>query len=289
MKITFTNANSESISISNAGTFRIFDINGLSQVDAEVQTVKSPFQDGATRVDTLLGMRNITIEFGIFADNEADLFMYRNRILSIFHPKLPEGMLRCEFANGVKEIPVTPEGTVDFPTGEENYNGKFQRVLVDLLCPDPYWLDIEATTQPMANVLGGLKFPLSFSGRSLQYSSRGTRVYVQNSGDVNSPVQITFKGEALNPIIHNRTTGEFIKVNRHLSATDKLLISTAFGKKKVEIEDVDGNRTNVMNWLDFRSTFFNLLVGQNELEYGSDSDIALSTVEVRWRNRYLGI
>lgn len=287
MKFIYTNANNESVSISRTGTFRIIDIDGLGKVESEVQTIKSPFQDGETYVDSILEMRYISLEVGIFAENEAQLYQHRRTLSRIFNPKMRGGTLLCEFPNGKREIGAIPEASVDFPTGDNS--PKFQRALIELVCPDPYWLSLTVQTQPMANWIGGLKFPLSFRGHSLKFAERGTRVTLNNDGDVSSPVEITFKGTATNPIVLNKTTGEFIKVNRVLDATDKLIISTKFGDKRVEIENAEGVRTNAFNWLDIESTFFQLVTGDNEIEYTSDTGTDLTTVEIKWRNRYLGI
>ena len=42
-------------------------------------------------------------------------------------------------------------------------------------------------------------------------------------------------------------------------AGDELIIDTTFGRKKVEL-----NGQNVFNKLDFASTFFNLIKGEND-------------------------
>ena len=287
MKFTYTNANNESVSISRTGTFRILDIDGIANVDSSVQTVKAAYQDGQTHVDSFLEMRHITLEVGIFAETEEQIYKHRRTLSRIFNPKLREGTLLCEFPNGKREIGAIPEATVDFPTGSNT--AKFQRAIIEMVCPDPYWLSLQAETRPMANWIGGLKFPLSFRGRDLQFAKRGTRITIHNDGDVSSPVEIVFKGTATNPTVKNRTTGEFIRVNRVLKATDKLIMSTKFGDKRVEIEDADGVRTNAFNWLDLESTFFQLVTGDNEIEYTSDSGIEQSTVQIKWRKRYLGI
>lgn len=287
MKFVYTNENKESVSISRTGTFRIIDIDGISKVDSDVQTVKSAYQDGSTHIDSLLDVRYITLEIGIFAETEAQIYTHRRTLSRVFNPKMRGGMLLCEFVNGKREIGAVPEASVHFPTGDNS--PKFQRAIIELVCPDPYWLSLESQTKPMANWLGGLKFPLSFHKRSLKFAERGTSVFLNNDGDVSSPVEILFKGKALNPIVINKTTGEFIRVNRELSATDTLVISTGFGDKRVEIENAEGVRTNVFNWLDLNSSFFQLIVGTNEIEYKSDSELEQSTVQIKWRNRYLSI
>lgn len=289
MELTYRNSNNESISISRTGAFRLIDIQGLGKVDADVQLVKSPYQDGSTHIDTLLSERSIVIELGIFAENELQLYDFRRKVSRTFNPKLANGTLRIKFSNGVREIIATPEATVDFPTGADNSTSKFQRVMIELIAPEPYWLSIQEETKPMANWIGGLSFPLQFFGRDLMFAERGTRVKINNDGDVSSPVQVIFKGAGTNPVITNVTTGEFIRVKRQLAVTDSLVINTSFGNKRVEIIDAEGNSTNVFNWLDLNSTFFQLITGVNEIEYSSDSGIEQSTVEIKWRNKYLGV
>ncbi|MNJ51482.1 Phage tail protein [compost metagenome] len=116
---------------------------------------------------------------------------------------------------------------------------------------------------------------------------RGTFV---NSGDVETPVEIHYKGPATNPVVESETTGEYIKVNYELTAEDTLIINTAFGNKRVEVLNDDGTRTNVFHWIDLGSTFFQLQPGRNMLKYGSDyeSEQAAATVMIYWYNKYLG-
>ena len=90
------------------------------------------------------------------------------------------------------------------------------------------------------------------------------------------------------PCVINHATGEFIKVERTLTTDDTLYITTEFGNKKVEIER-NGVRNNAFNYIDLDSTFFQLKVGDNMIEYTTDNDLEPQSVEIRYRNRYLGV
>ena len=138
----------------------------------------------------------------------------------------------------------------------------------------------------MAYLMGGLKFPLRLP---TIFAHRGYQRVFENVGDVPTPVQIEFKGPAQNPTIFNRTTGEFIAVNRELGPDDILFIDTAFGQKRVEIQRANGESENAFNYIDLASSFFQLELGDNLIEYSSNNDSTLTRVRVSYRNRYVGI
>lgn len=284
--ITYTNSRGESISLTRDGSFRLLDFQGTGKVDLEIQTQKAPFQDGATYIDSLVEPRPLSIEVGVFGSDTIDLNNKKRLLASVFNPKLGEGILRYEYEGGVKEINAIPEHSPDFPTGSGNINQRFQRVFLDFICPNPFWLSITESTEPMAAWIGGLSFPLRLATK---FSERGTRRKIVNDGDVAVPIEITMKGNVTNPIITNSTTSEFIKVNKTLSQDEKLIINTAFGKKRVEIEDVNGLRTNVFHYIDLDSSFFSLVQGENIIEYNADSGREDATVQIVWKNRYLTI
>lgn len=286
MMITFTNSRGELIQLKSNGSFRLLDFIGAGQVNADVQTQKAPYQDGATYLDSLLDPRSLTLEIGLFAADQTEIYEHRRTLSRVFNPKLGEGILRYEYAGGVKEIHATVEQAPHFPTGGDNRVTTFQRCMVNLLCPNPFWLDRFKTSKQMSFLMGGLSFPLNLGSGFSQRSFRRTFV---NNGDVSTPLEIVFYGPAINPVIQNNTTGEIIRVNRTLTDTDKLIIDTTFGKKSVVIEEEDGNRTNVFNWIDLSSSFFQFVVGNNEIEYNSNNDSQKSKVMISYKNRYIGV
>jgi hypothetical protein len=283
-KITFTNSRGQSIELSNHAPYIFAKLDGLGDVDADIQTQKAPFQDGSTYTDSILSERLLTFEVAIIGNDFADVQQKRQYFATVFNPKLGEGTIRYENESGVKEIKAIPDNVPVFPSGMENRIHTFQRALVNLICPNPYWLDEYETSKQMSFLMGGLSFPLFLGSH---FSQRSFKRKFMNSGDVPTPVSIDFYGPAFNPVIKNNTTGEFIQVNRTLEETDKLIISTEFGNKSVEIEDEQGNRTNVFNWIDLESSFFQLIQGENEIEYNSNNDSTKSRVIISYKNRYI--
>jgi hypothetical protein len=285
-RIIFTNARGQSVELKSSAPFLLQSIDGLGDVDADIQTQKGPFQDGSTYIDSVLQERTISLQIAILATNKPTLLQQRQFLASIFNPKLGPGTLRYENGETVREIEAVPDGVPAFPSGRDNRGPIFQKSIVNLLCPEPFWLDEFSTSEKMSYILGGLSFPLRLG---TSFAQKGFKKILQNQGDVATPVTIEFYGPATNPVVWNRTTGEFIRVSRTLVETDKLVITTDFGKKSVTIENADGLKTNVFNWIDLESTFWQLVPGENIIEFGSDSDSTKSRIVISYKNRYLSV
>jgi hypothetical protein len=279
-RIIYTNAQGQSVELKSSAPFLLQSIDGLGDVDADIQTQKAPFQDGSTYIDSVLQERAISLEIVILAD-KSTLLEKRQYLASVFNPKLGKGVLRYENGETIREIEAVPDGVPAFPSGRENRGPTFQKVLVNLLCPNPFWKSPEITEEPTFEPL----FQFPFEGVFEIGIQRDKRIIV-NDGDAPAPLYIEFFGPAVNPIIINRTTGEFIKVNQTLQEGEVMKIDTTPGRKSVYFVQPDGTERNVFNWIDLNSSFFQLVVGENEIEYSADSDIQGAIVNISYRKLY---
>jgi Phage tail protein len=280
-RIIFTNARGQSVELKSSAPFLLQSIDGLGDVDADIQTQKSPFQDGSTYIDSVLQERAISLEIAILAADQPTLLQQRQYLASVFNPKLGFGTLRYENNGTVREIEAVPDGVPSFPSGKDNRLPKLQKAIVNLLCPNPFWKSTKITEEPTFEPL----FSFPFEGMFQIGIQRDARIIV-NDGDAPAPLQIEFHGPAVNPIIINKTTGEFIKVNQTLGENETMEIDTTPGKKSVYFIQPDGTKRNVFNWIDLNSTFFQLVVGENEIEYSADSDIQGAIVNISYRKLY---
>ena len=48
-------------------------------------------------------------------------------------------------------------------------------------------------------------------------------------------------------------------------------------------------RQNAFHYIDLDSTFFQLQPGDNMIEYTTDNELEPQSVEIRYRNRYIGV
>lgn len=156
----------------------------------------------------------------------------------------------------------------------------------DLICMDPMFWDVLETGETIATWVRGWKWKFTLP---FKMKERGEpQKNIINTGHVETPVEIYFHGPVVNPSIKNITTGETIRIIRELTTDDVLYINTGFRQKKVEIIR-NGTRTDAFDYIDLSSRFFSLQVGDNVIEYASENGLAPQSVEIYYKNRYLGV
>lgn len=279
-RITFTNTRGEEVRF-YASPYRLQTVEGLGDVEADIQTERSPFQDGDTFVDALLQPRYIDLQFVIFANNYDSLKAERIRLARVTNPKLGVGTLKYESGNITRVIGAIAESVPIFPVGRSNRMETRQVAALTFKCPNPYWktegIEGEPTFEPL--------FQFPFEGGFQMGIARDERI-ITNDGDAPVPFQVEFFGPAVNPVVTNETTGEFIKVNQTLLEGEYMRVDTTPGRKKVVFIEPDGTERNVFNWIDLESTLFQLIEGDNYLSYSADSDIQGAVVNFYYQQQY---
>ena len=272
--VMITNQKGESITLGNQAPYFLERIDGVGSLGVEIENQKSPKQDGLTYINNTLTSREISLE-GIMISRDDRVLNYRRKMQNVLNPKL--GEVTINYFD--KEIKAIVESIPIFPSSGQGHF--YQRYLISLICHNPFWMDTYDESREMSYIMGGITFNLKLPSK---FSNRGFKRKAENSGDVQTPVRISFSGPATNPSVTNETTGEVIIVNRELEAGDELLITTAFGEKYVKI-----NGVNAFHYIDLDSSFWSLIPGENILSYKSNNDSINTRVLVTWKNRYLDI
>lgn len=280
-KVTFTNSRGDSIELAYQSPFFLNKIEGLGDVDADIQNQKAPGQDGSTHIATTLAERFISMEVVILKDLQNN----RQLISKVFNPKLGEGILVYENDVVKREIKAIPEHVPTFPDVRPS---PVKTATIDLICNNPFWLTEEKVHQ-LVVWEGGFKFPLKLPTKMGFMSSSKAKTLV-NDGDDETPINVVFNGPATSPIkIINVTTGEYIEVNQNLLAGEKIEINTAFGQKRVTKILSDGSKLNAFHYITLGSSFFNLIVGNNIIDYSTGADYERAAVQIAWHNRFLSV
>lgn len=280
-KITFINSRGQSVQLGNEAPFVLTKIEGMGAVNINIQSQKSPFQDGESYLDNTLEPRYPYIEVMVLATNAEEMAINRSKLLQAFNPKLGQGTLLYEFGNIKREIKALAELAPQFPDGGD-FKDTMQSGLIQLYCSNPFWSDDFETSEEIVTWIGGMKFPLVLPSK---FAMKGPKkINIINGGDVKTPVKIEFMGPATNPKMTNLSNGKYLKVNRTLMQGDILMITTDFGNKRVEI-----NGQNVFNWIDLGSYFWELEPGDNIIEYTSDDEVEPAAVKLTYKNRYVGV
>lgn len=281
-KVTYINDMGMSVDIKYSFPYFFQGTTGEDGLNSVITKISNYNQDGSSITNKQIGDRTITLTGIIKGNTKTELAEYRSKLLSIFNPKF-KGTLVYEFGEIKKQIECVVEAAPKF--GTKNI-WKHESFMISLFCPNPFWKDISISSEEIITWIGGMSFPFSFP---VSFSTKGDpSKNIINDGDVETPIEITFKGPAINPKIINILTGEFIRVKRTLTSDDTLVINTEFGNKKVEILKIDGTKQNAFNYIDLNSSFFQLNQGDNVIEYSTDG-LEPSSVAIKFRKRYLGV
>lgn len=266
----------------NFSPFVIESLTGIGEVEADLQEQTSPYQDGSVHIDTILRPRFIEME-GSIRDIKSEIIIERRKQLTrVCNPKLGLGKITLEVNGVIKEIEGIPEGIPIFPDMER---GPFQKFMITWKCPDPYWKDLNETSRALQAYVGNFTLPTTFP---IELGVAGDRTTLFNAGDEPSPVTIDIHGPTTNPQVINRTTGEYIRVNRSIASDEILHINTTPGRKRVEI--YRGNTIEqAFGYLDHNSEMFMLEIGENEIEHIADAGDRRAIVAITWQNRYVGV
>lgn len=287
--LTFTSS-AGSLELGSSPPYIMHSFEGAGGLETEIQTVRAPYQDGKTYLDTLAEMREITFQVALLADTQAELYERMRELSSIFNPKLGQCSLVYVNDYHTREIACYVDRAPVFPIGDEHRGPGFQNCLIQLLATDPFWLDEYQTTEVLAAVTPCLEFPLEISEEGVELGSHsGGIIVIDNDGDVEAPLTFEFAGPVTDPKILNETTGEYIELIYPLLLGETMRITTAFGQKTAVIIDELGAETSAFQYLNLASTFFQLQRGENTLIFTASAGSDKAEITIRYRKRYVGV
>lgn len=279
----------------------ITKVTGLESSELELSTSDNALVDGASVDGKKIKPRPIHIEAS-FKSNKNNP-ENRARVIQFFNPKYTGHALIINMGVS-RNIEYELEG---WTFGKaQNMDNKL-RILVDLICPDPYMLNVDNFGKNMANIsplfafpwrvlatraTGKLDYPpkargLMLGGMTMGYRTLHKEVVLSNDGDVPTGVQIQFiatRGSVTNPKITNTGTGQFMRVKVVMQQGDILLIDTNDRHQVITL-----NGVNCYQRIDRQSEPFQLAVGDNYLEYDADGNYTNLDVNLFYTPKYLGV
>lgn len=283
-KIIYENEKGSSIELNHVGPLFIFKPEGFGGIQSETIMGKGIYQDGVNIDKNILSERILTLNCYMVVDTEKQRAILKNNLYKTFNSKLKGKItVYTDTLNRIAEDAVV----IQSPIFDDDYEGPNELVpfQIQLMMPSPFFTAAEKITE-IATWYGGFNFKTKLP---LKFRQKGdTKKNIFNDGHVDTPVKIYFEGPAVNPSIKNLTTNEFIKINKTIEVGETLIINTEYGNKTVEIES-KGSTLNAFHYLDLDSDFFSLVPGDNLIEYTTDNELDVQKVEIRYKERYLGI
>lgn len=255
--------------------------------NTNIYNSKGMRQDGSTYLGNTLSEKDLNLQIKVVEKDSFMLDRTKKRIYEVFNPKLGEGTLIYKDRFKERRIKCIPS---DLPYFDAD-TPSIETCLINLVAHDPYWKDIEETTEEIALWVGTFSFPLEIEEEiELGYREGSLIVNVNNQGDHETGMKIEFKALATleNPSLLNINTGEFIKINKTMTAGEVITVTTDFANKDVKSTQ-NGITTNAFNFIDLDSTFLQLYTGENLFRYDADEGLDNLEVTVSFTPRYLGV
>lgn len=263
----------------NSSTAQIVNITGLSENGVTVLTTKLYNQSGELFIDVNQQVRIISVDWVV----RGDLSTIRRDIAAKFNPNLGQGVLVYE--NDLAKYKINAVVSLKPEHEKLIYNQVKMAFNLSFICPKPDWLSYLSTTIKMEAFIGGLTLPLTLP---FTLAELGDGAEVDYTGDNPASVQIDLRGDAVNPVIENTTTGLSLETkNLSLAVGEKLLINTNPDSPSVQIDDGAGNLTDAWNKLEEGSKFWLLEYGTNQIDFSADS--GSPECYLTWNEHYSGV
>ena len=290
--ITCINENNVSVAFSydEDAMFFLYKIDGISAVKKKVSTSENTMTDGSTKQGSVTSQKNIVITAEIDANTSEEHQRRRDLLYSCF---ATDGTMIVEEGNIRRVIDYTTEDIdVDLDGGPKRY------ATISLICCDPMFKDEQDTIVTMAGWESGFEYIHEWIEEGEEYGSRTAEITKTIENDsavayIGMEITIAATGNITNPAIYHIEEEEHIQIGTevnpfYMQSGDKLKITTGTNEKDVIL--IRGNEEiNVNEYLDEQSEFIQLIHGKNTLTYAADVGRDYMDVEIRYRQRYLGV
>lgn len=263
--------------------FGILNLEGIESVSKNIFTTSLALSDGEIYQGQKKEPRNISLEI--------------EALTNIHNEELRNFFIKFLNSNKRKKIVVTMNNNTRKIYGyvqEWSFSNQFIyepiRVSINILCPNPLFLNMSDFGQNIASINNKFSFPLAFpknKGVIMGVKRFSRKLNIENNGDYTTGIVIVFKavrGIVTNPEIKKITTNEGIKINDTMQKGDIIRIETNTGKKTVTKNDI-----NISNKLTKNSTYFQVTKGRNIIEYNAEEGYTNLDVYIYYTPTYGGV
>lgn len=267
------NTNGEIFELShNTQNYAVVGVSGLTRPQTTINTSTGGGLDGAFFNSTRVEMRNIVIDIILQGDIETN----RQRLYRIFPQKTA---CTVYFQNKNRNVQIS--GYVEILDGD--LFTQREAVQISIICPRPFWQDMNAIYTELSNVLKMFQFPFAIAeipGVPMSEIMDNPICTVNNSGDVPCGCIITVNiasdaaagTQIRNLRIYNVTTQEFMGFGTYpFEPGDEITINTLSGQLSATLNR-SGAITNLLNWVVSGSSWFKLHVGENRFTFTTAND-----------------
>lgn len=287
--IKFINSKGMELEISKTIPFLLSKKEGLIKgADFNINSSKSLGQDGETPSTSSFNPKDLDFEFEIFSTDFDMLKANTEKVIEIFNPKLCPATLIYEEGSIRRFIKVMLDGIPSFGEGTGIYCRKVQ---ISMTAYSPFWIEEEEKFQ-IGSLVKTFRFPIKILPiMKFGHIERSLIFNANNRGHINSGMKIEFlaaRGTVTNPSIVNINTQKMMKINKMMELGEKIIVTTDYDNKNI-VSILNGSETKALKYIDFRSKFLELDVGDNLFRYDADGNLDNLEVSVYYTPKFLGV
>jgi hypothetical protein len=267
------------------GPFLLVDADGLYEAKNKVYVSENSMIDGAVYQGSVAEYRNIVLhltDVDKYVDN-------RDALNRLFKEKSVGTLTFWEADAAPRKIDYYVESLNS--TGEDPY----REHQVSLICPDPFFYDINASSEQMASWVGVFTFPFASpsTGFVFGYKDNSLIKKIQNDfaeDNIGITIIMSCLGGVTNPSITHIETNSSIHIGHsgkpfNMVAGDIVTITTETGNKHVTLTH-DGVTSEINHYLTEDSVFIQLMRGSNSFGFGADSGVNNLTITLEYTYKY---
>ena len=268
----------------NEEEFQVTKIEGLNPPNATINTSSYANGDGSSFNSSRIPNREIVLTIYINGDVE------KNRLILYKYFRSKE-WCKIYYKNNSRNVYI--EGYVQ--TLEVSPFTQKQVAQISILCPNPYFKDLETIIKSISKELACFTFPFSINiDNPIEISSiqleKITNIINESESETGLIIDIKFMGTIKKLEIRNVNNGESFIIDYKLIKNDKLLINCNRGNKSVTLT-MDAVEYNLIPFVESGSTFFQLEIGDNNFSFLADngSNDMLVDIHFKYYKVYLGV
>lgn len=246
----------QQMELTHNDAYVIEEIDGLDPPEATINTTRNANDDGSVYNSAYVNNRQIIITMAVNSpaeENRLNLYKY-------FINKYP---VRMYYKNERRDVYIDgfcQKITVD-PFKQK------QIAQITIICPEPFFQDIDEKTMEFSNVVADFEFPFAIDSEGEEFSHLTVNhdINIYNPGDVESGMEISVRavgGFISGFTIYNNSSGEHITVNLSMLDGDEIVIDTRKKHKSITLIR-NGQRDNIIGAIGNGSKWIQILPGDN--------------------------
>ena len=267
--------------------FLLAGIDGIYDAKNTVYVSENSMIDGAVYQGSVAKYRNIVLH--LKDKSEGDYPKNRDALNRLFKEKSVGTLVFQEGDADPRKI----DYYVESMESDEKYFSRMHQV--SLICPDPFFYDINSSDESMASWISAFEFPFESTAEGFEfgYQSNEKIKTIQNDiaeDNIGVTITITCMGAVLNPSITHIETGDRISIGHsgkpfEISTGDVVVITTATGNKHVTLTH-NGVTSEVNHYLTEDSVFVQLMRGSNSFGFNADQGLNNLSISISYTFKY---